>query len=151
MQISGNDYIVVSNIKPKRVLKNFNKRINKIWRYSIINVMDELDEEEKGYFFYTYIKDKNMECFFEDNAYSLNNNGEGVFSLGCHKYDEITLNSKTTQFKKNDEILNFSNHYTHNFILLNNYVYGLILPESCENEFSKKIIHLLKESILCEM
>lgn len=147
MNISGVDYLIITNIEPSVVLESFNEEIKSLWKNPIICVMDELNEFEYGSFFYTYIKDESMEKFFDENAYALNDENEGAFSLSCSMYDSISLKSKSVDFQNDENIINFSKFYNYNFLLVGTYMYTLILPSDTHKNFSKKIIRLLKKSI----
>ena len=90
MNITGMEYFVVSNKKPDIVLNGFNKAIVKLWPNCIIYEDDKLFD---GSFFYGYVKDHEMENFSEENAYKLDQHGEGQISLACQHYRSLRMNT----------------------------------------------------------
>lgn len=151
MDITGFEYFVTSNKTPDIVLKKFNIRINKLWSNCIVYINDELHDE---HFFYSYVKDKAMDNFSAENAYQLNQDGEGQISLTCSKIN-LLKTYVTTDYTYYDNYEETYKYYPkdsilrkNTFILYNIYSYNLILPAIPQHPFCIKIIKILEEAIL---
>lgn len=145
MEITGHEYLIISNTKPKKVAKNFKKNLKSIWSKPIIFEVEELHEFNQDAFFYTYVKNKKMDLFFEENAYILNDKGEGAFALTCMRYNKVTVNSTSNSIEFDDN-KNKEKNIPYNIHLSNTFLYCLVLPSTIEHNFCQNVIHLLNES-----
>lgn len=151
MNITGIEYFIISNKKPNIVLDNFNKKITDMWPNRIIYEHDKLLD---GSFFYSYVKDQEMDHFSEENAYKLNKNGEGQIALTCNYYHILKMNTMA-DYAYYDEYEDLYDDCAKDsflrkniFILHDIYSYTLILPDTHGHPFSKKIINILEKIIL---
>lgn len=151
MNITGMEYFVVSNKKPDIVLNGFNKAIVELWPNCIIYENDKLFD---GSFFYGYVKDHEMENFSEENAYKLDQHGEGQISLACQYYRSLRMNTMA-DYAYNDGYEDLYDDCPKDSILRKNifilhevYYYTLILPGTHEHPFSRKIINILEDILL---
>lgn len=151
MNITGIEYFVISNKKPDIVLNGFNKAIVELWPNCIIYENDKLFD---GRFFYGYVKDYEMENFSEENAYKLDQHGEGQISLACQYYRSLRMNTMADYAYYDgyedlyDDCPKGSILRKNIFILHEVYYYTLILPDTHEHPFSRKIINILEEILL---
>ncbi|MFV5516517.1 hypothetical protein [Acinetobacter gerneri] len=147
MLITGYDYVIISNISPNIAVLEFNRRIKILWDKVKIDYMEELIDENC---FITYIKDNDMEFFFDEHAYSITENGEGPFSLITNSYDKILMDVNTKKISLDGDDSEFDNdEYNYYKILLkNSFQYTLVLPQSLENKFCNNIFKILENILI---
>ncbi|MBI0394489.1 hypothetical protein [Acinetobacter bereziniae] len=146
MQITGYDYVIISNVSPNIAVTEFNHRIKSMWNNVQTHYMEELNDENC---FITYIKNNEMEVFFDEHAYSITREGDGPFSLISNSYENISMDVNTRKISLDTDDLEFDNdeYNSYKILLKNSFQYTLVLPESLENDFCRSIFEVL-ESIL---
>lgn len=146
MEITGYRYLAISNKFPTLFLKNFNIKIKNFWESCIVFEVEEMHEFENNSFFYTYVKDREMDEFFEENAYRIDSNSEGPFSIYASMYKNISISS-------NSDCINFydgfdpEKNFPYGIFLSNAFLYSLTLPENKNHEFCKKVIEIFNSSL----
>ena len=95
-----------------------------------------------------------MENFSEENAYKLDQHGEGQIALACQYYRSLRMNTMVDYAYYDgyedlyDDCHKDSILRKNIFILYEVYYYTLILPGTYEHPFSRKIINILEKIIL---
>jgi len=133
MEITGNDYVIYSSVSIYSIENYFVKKLKEKWKNPIIEIETTSNRIE-----YYFSRDEEMEMFSNENAFSLDKYGEGIFLLIANKISP--LNSKAIIIEENrDEKIKIDPYET--FLLFNEvWRYTLVLPENLnESKFSADI------------
>ena len=140
MEITGNDYIFISNIGVDIVEKRFMDMINKMWKDPIVYRGHRMD---KGIVDIYIMKDEEMDKFSDEHAYALDKNGEGPLMFGSRKFSFVQGEFKLVGWKEPEELRGiavFDGMLNYAFSLTNATEYTLVLPGLIEDSpFCKHI------------
>jgi hypothetical protein len=152
MELTGVDYVYLTNIDPAEVEARFVAGIKDMWPAPVIDDtgLDGLGrtKDQLGLFFQ---KDEAMGRFQEENGYALNENGEGCFMLSAVRDGIFDSHARI------EKILHPVHQggvdpYEVRLFFRNAWFYTLVLPAPIdESPFSKRIHDLLMDSLSASM
>ncbi|MCB9232927.1 MAG: hypothetical protein H6581_14785 [Bacteroidia bacterium] len=142
--MTGISSIVYSDSHPLISRRRFQLLMEQVWPKFII---DDQKDEEATFFELIFSKDENMLSYFEEYAFTSNEQGESSIFLIARRADLIDCQIKILQdFDSSDQ--NAFEPYTRRLLLREVWAYNLITPGSIEKHpFSKRIYNLLIESL----
>jgi len=91
-----------------------------------------------------------MEVFFDEHAYSITREGDGLFLLISNSYKNISMDVNTRKISLDSDDLEFDNdeYNSYKILLKNSFQYTLVLPESLENDFCLSVFEVLENILI---
>ena len=140
MDITGNDYIFISNIGVDIVEKRFMDMIKEMWDDPIVERDENIDEEMVDIYI---MRDEEMDKFSDEHAYALDKNGEGPLCFISEKFSLLQGEFKLVGWKEPERLRRveaFDGMLNNTFSLANAIQYTLVLPGLIEDSpFCKHI------------
>ncbi len=137
MEITGNDYVMISHVSYFEMRPRFDANLKSIWESAIVDVVENINNERIWLFFA-----ENEEMETDDTGYELNEKGEGCFSIIASKLpivDQIYAVIDSERKISSEVRLMQSGLWK----------YTLILPGTIEdNSFSKRIYEMVRATLM---
>ncbi|WP_127959633.1 hypothetical protein [Serratia microhaemolytica] len=141
--ITGVDYIFYSSKKPFDIESDFISLLKEIWKSIVIDEFERSDDKLELFF----SRDSLMNSEFDNNGYSLDENGQGCFMLISKKINFFECEMEVKNITRPLEKVGTLKYESH-LLIENVWEYSLVLPgEITESNFCMDVYIKLLSTI----